>query len=544
VPGAAELQAADWEAARVWQQEYDAKQARAAAVAAMRNDIIAENDDGGDVTAWLADARRKDEIADEKRILTADAKKLVRATTLELETVQDGVRADHARWLRYDESLPAATPDARIAEEDRLRAIISDAEPLASRADEAAMAADVAHEVVLALEDMQPIRLAQVWLAAEAPKVEQATIESLRIHYAKLAAMEEAAEPTWDQAQRMRELGVSVPSRRLKGRSVDLPPLITTRDETGFAVVADPCAVTGYRVAIAQLGEFPLPTIQPPTTPPQPTGGHSVSCSVNNARVELLSNGIWLIRGSPCRCCLAVHNRRLVVGRRRTALARRRLLTDEERRFLLGVPCDPESLARHYTFTRSDQELISSRHGAANRLGFAVQLALLRHPGRTLPQMDEPVEALVDWLAARLEIPAMAFTEYARRPQTMTDHARILATTLGLRPAVSADLPAMIEAAAQCAWSTDRGQPIVAGVIAALHASKIILPAPGMIERAAIAGRARARKRATDALLANISSEQMTKIDDLLTVDPTTGLSQFAWLKKFPVSPRRTTSES
>jgi Domain of unknown function (DUF4158) len=52
----------------------------------------------------------------------------------------------------------------------------------------------------------------------------------------------------------------------------------------------------------------------------------------------------------------------------------------------------------------------------------------------------------------------------------MTDHARILAVTLGLRPASAADLPFMIEAAAQSAWSTDQGQPIAAGVIAALRA--------------------------------------------------------------------------
>ena len=87
----------------------------------------------------------------------------------------------------------------------------------------------------------------------------------------------------------------------------------------------------------------------------------------------------------------------------------------------------------------------------------------------------------------------------------MTDHALLLARTLGLRPPSNADLPSMIEAAAQSAWSTDRGQPIVAGVIAALRAAKIILPAPAVIERTAIAGRARARKRAADALLAGLS---------------------------------------
>ena len=76
--------------------------------------------------------------------------------------------------------------------------------------------------------------------------------------------------------------------------------------------------------------------------------------------------------------------------------------------------------------------------------------------------MEEPVGVLVEWLAAQLGIPAAAFADYAARPQTMTDHALKLATTLGLRPPSNADLPFMIEAAAQSAWSTDRGAPIVA----------------------------------------------------------------------------------
>ena len=61
-------------------------------------------------------------------------------------------------------------------------------------------------------------------------------------------------------------------------------------------------------------------------------------------------------------------------------MARRQLLTDDERRTLLGVPADPDDLARLFTLTRSDQDLVARRRGRANRLGFAVQLALLRHP--------------------------------------------------------------------------------------------------------------------------------------------------------------------
>src|SRR3954453_10815020 len=105
------------------------------------------------------------------------------------------------------------------------------------------------------------------------------------------------------------------------------------------------------------------------------------------------------------------------------------------------------------------------------RLGFAVQLALLRHPGVGLAQMDQPVDALVIWLAAQLEIPAVAFVEYAARSQTMNDHARELASTLGLRLPTAGGF--MIEAAAQSAWSTDRGRPIATGVIEALRTEKI-----------------------------------------------------------------------
>jgi TnpA family transposase len=219
-------------------------------------------------------------------------------------------------------------------------------------------------------------------------------------------------------------------------------------------------------------------------------------------------------------------------------VARRQLLTEEERQLLFGIPHEADSLTRLYGFTRSDRSLLDVRRGDANRLGFAVQLALLRHPGIGLAQMNEPVETLVAWLAERLDIPRAAFAEYAGRAQTMTDHARILAAALGLRPANAGDLPFMIEAAAQSAWSSDRGQPIAAGVIAAMRGEKIILPAPAVIERAAIAGRARARKRAAEALLAGLSETQSAKLDRLLVIDPSLRATPFAWLRNPPISPK------
>ena len=219
-------------------------------------------------------------------------------------------------------------------------------------------------------------------------------------------------------------------------------------------------------------------------------------------------------------------------------MARRQLLTDEERQAFLGIPPDANSLARLFTLSRSDRNLVAERRGDANRLGCAAQLALLRHPGTALAYLDQPPDALVTWMAGQLDIPAAAFGEYARRPQTMTDHARQLAATLGLRTPTMADLPPMIEAAAEAARGSDRGQPIAAAVAAALHDARIILPGAAVIERIAVAGRARARKRAADALASGLSVEQLAKLDGLLAIDPSVGVTPFAWLKAMPVAPK------
>jgi len=205
---------------------------------------------------------------------------------------------------------------------------------------------------------------------------------------------------------------------------------------------------------------------------------------------------------------------------------------------LFGIPNDPDDLARLFTLSRSDLDLVDARRGQANRLGVAVQLALLRQPGIALATLEQPPEPLVAWLAVQLAIPASTFAAYAQRAQTMTDHARQLAASLGLRPSKAADLPLMIEAAARAAWDTDGGKPIVTAIVIALRAAGIILPAATVIERAAIAGRARARQRATDTLISGLTEAQADAPDALLAVDPSVGMTPFDWVKAMPAAPK------
>lgn len=219
-------------------------------------------------------------------------------------------------------------------------------------------------------------------------------------------------------------------------------------------------------------------------------------------------------------------------------MPRHRLLNEDELRQLFGVPADRDALARQFTLTPSDHDLVLTRRGDANRLGFAVQLALLRQSGRALAQVEEPIDPLVVWISVQIDVPAHLFADYARRHQTMTDHARQLASMLGLRPSTDADLPFMIEAAAQAAWTAPKPGLIVTAIVSALRFEKLILPALAVIERTGAAGRARARKRAADALLAGLTDEQLAKLDRLPVVDPELGGTPLAWLKAMPSAPK------
>ena len=142
---------------------------------------------------------------------------------------------------------------------------------------------------------------------------------------------------------------------------------------------------------------------------------------------------------------------------------------------------------------------------------------------------------LSNWLAAQLGIPAAAFAEYARRPQTMTDHARVLAATLGLRPPATPICRLMIEAAAQAAWSTDRGQPIVAGVDRCPACREDHSPGIGG-DRAHRHCRPRPRPQACRGRPARWPSppSRSPNSTSCSLVDPALGVTPFAWLKNAP----------
>ena len=113
-------------------------------------------------------------------------------------------------------------------------------------------------------------------------------------------------------------------------------------------------------------------------------------------------------------------------------MPRQVILSALEREALLASPVNRDELIRWYTFSEADLALIRQRRGEANRLGFAVQLCLLRYPAQGLASNAPPDEVLLEWIAQTLRINPSCWPQYATREETRREHLLELRAYLGL----------------------------------------------------------------------------------------------------------------
>ena len=101
-------------------------------------------------------------------------------------------------------------------------------------------------------------------------------------------------------------------------------------------------------------------------------------------------------------------------------MPRRTVLAPAQREALLALPQHDNDLARHYTLSEGDLAIVHRRRGEANRLGFALQLCVLRHPGRLLRRGEVIPERVMAFIGRQLGLEEEALGGYAVRVQPAT----------------------------------------------------------------------------------------------------------------------------
>ena len=85
-------------------------------------------------------------------------------------------------------------------------------------------------------------------------------------------------------------------------------------------------------------------------------------------------------------------------------MSRRTVLSPSERDSLFALPDNQKDLIQQYTFSESDLSIIRQHRGAANRIGFAVQLCYMRYPGIILSLNETPFPPLLNLVADQLKM--------------------------------------------------------------------------------------------------------------------------------------------
>jgi TnpA family transposase len=106
-------------------------------------------------------------------------------------------------------------------------------------------------------------------------------------------------------------------------------------------------------------------------------------------------------------------------------MARRQLLSNEAWAARLAPAVDDREVIRHYTLSEDDFDAIMRKRLDASRLGYALALCLMRHPGRSLEQGEALPVQMVGYVARQLGIAPGVFDNSSSRAAAVTSPSRL-----------------------------------------------------------------------------------------------------------------------
>ena len=215
-------------------------------------------------------------------------------------------------------------------------------------------------------------------------------------------------------------------------------------------------------------------------------------------------------------------------------MTRRKILTGTLLAALFDPPTDQRELVRHYTLSATDLAMVRRCRGDQNRLGYALMLCYLRHPGRPLKTNERPPSALVSFVAAQIDALPEAIDEYLAVERNRQRHAIELQDQLGLRPfgaRPAAELSAWL---LPHAIENDRLAYLAGLAMEECRRRRIIVPSAGALERLCVEARLHARREVHRRLTDGLSAEQRLQLDSLTQRRQDTSQSWLSWMRQMP----------
>jgi hypothetical protein len=211
-------------------------------------------------------------------------------------------------------------------------------------------------------------------------------------------------------------------------------------------------------------------------------------------------------------------------------------LSEERIAELFDPPTEQREFVRHFTLSAADLAAIQRCRGDANRLGYALMLCYLRHPGRALRAGERPPVALLAFVAEQISVLPEAIDEYLASERNRQRHAVECQEQLGLRPFGRHAAAELANSLLPHAIENDQLAHLAELVMEECRQRRIIVPQPRRLERLCIELRYRARREVYRRLTDGLSADQRRRLDALMQHREETGQSWLAWLRQMPES--------
>ncbi|MED1515703.1 DUF4158 domain-containing protein, partial [Bacillus paranthracis] len=216
----------------------------------------------------------------------------------------------------------------------------------------------------------------------------------------------------------------------------------------------------------------------------------------------------------------------------------RELLTSEQRLEFASIPeqISEYELGSYYTLSPHDIEIIKRHRRDHNKLGFALQLCVLRFPGWTLSDVQHIPDCVVNYIAKQLQINAKEIHIYAEREQTKHEHLEEIRREYGFQNFTIREYRVVSQVLLQYALENGNALHLIQIAIEELKKRKVILPAMTTIERMVWEVRRRAEEKIFRLLNSSLATEHIQKLNRLLLPMEDSTKTYLAWLREIPSS--------
>lgn len=213
-------------------------------------------------------------------------------------------------------------------------------------------------------------------------------------------------------------------------------------------------------------------------------------------------------------------------------------LSEAERLRLNSFPADlsNDDLIAYFTLSDTDLLQIPKTASAANRLGVALQLVLLRFLGFHLVELKSLPETVVNYVAQQIDASAEQLNFYGKREQTRTDHQRFVEKYLGFRHPTEEDYRRVGEWLLERALEHDRPTLLLQLLCERFLTEKLVRPGFSVVERMVGTARNSAEEeifRRVETIIDEVLEEEL---DNILQASEPNRPTPLAWLRQSATS--------